>query len=180
VNAPAELLALALFLGLDSFRASLGLASAGLVRARPVRLSLAFGICDATASLAGLALGEALLAPVRVLLDGLGPLVLAGCAVYVVLARPSAADGSTGDRWAIVGGIPLSLSLDNLLVGAALGVHGFPVAASAAVLGATSALLSLGGFAVGRLVGGRLPVRTELAGAALLLVAACSLAAEQL
>jgi manganese efflux pump family protein len=180
VNALAELLALALFLGLDSFRASLGLASAGLVRAQPTRLALAFGTCDAAASVAGLALGGSLLAPVRGLLDGLGPLVLAGCAVYVVLARPSAPDSSAGDRWPIVGGVPLSLSLDNLLVGAALGVHGLPVAASALVLGVTSALLSLAGFALGRFVGGRLAVRTELAGAVLLLVAACSLAAEQL
>jgi manganese efflux pump family protein len=180
VNALAELLALALFLGLDSFRASLGLASAGLVRAQPGRLALAFGICDAAASLTGLALGASFLAPVRGLLDGLGPLVLAGCAVYVVLARPPAADGSAGDRWPIVGGVPLSLSLDNLLVGAALGVHGFPLVVSALVLGVTSALLSLGGFALGRLVGARLTIRTELAGAGLLLVAACSLAAEQL
>jgi putative Mn2+ efflux pump MntP len=48
------------------------------------------------------------------------------------------------------------------------------------VLGVTSALLSLVGFALGRALCPRLTVRTELAGAALLLVAACSLAAEQL
>jgi putative Mn2+ efflux pump MntP len=180
VTAVAELVALALFLGLDSFRASLALAAAGLVRAQPFRLSAAFGICDAAASLVGLGLGASLVEPARGVLDGLGPLVLAGCAVYVWLAQPRVHTGSDGDPWATVAGVPLTLSLDNLLVGAALGVHGLPIAASALVLGATSALLSLLGFALGRVVGPWLSIRTELAGAALLLVAACSLAAEQL
>jgi len=180
VTAVAELLALALFLGLDSLRASLALAAAGLVRAQPFRLAVSFGICDATASLVGLALGASLLEPARGFLDGLGPLVLAGCAVYVVLGRPRARGGSDRDPWATLAGVPLALSLDNLIVGAALGVHGIPIAAAALVLGATSALLSLVGFALGRVAGPRLTVRTELAGAALLLVTACSLAAEQL
>jgi manganese efflux pump family protein len=180
VTAVAELLAFALFLGLDSLRASLALAAAGLVRAQPFRLSVSFGICDAAASLVGLALGASLLGPARGVLDGLGPLVLAGCAVYVVLARPRTQGGSDHDPWTTVAGVPLALSLDNLLVGAALGVHGLPIVVSALVLGATSALLSLVGFALGRVVGPWLTVRTELAGAALLLVAACSLAAEQL
>jgi putative Mn2+ efflux pump MntP len=180
VTAVAELLALALFLGLDSLRASFALAAAGLVRVQPFRLSVTFGICDAAASLVGLALGASLLEPARGVLDGLGPLVLAGCAAYVVLARPCPQAGSEGDPWATVAGVPLALSLDNLLVGAALGVHGFPIAAAVLVLGATSALLSLVGFALGRVAGPRLTVRTELAGAALLLVTAGSLAAEQL
>jgi putative Mn2+ efflux pump MntP len=180
VTAVTELLALALFLGLDSLRASLALAAAGLVRAQPLRLSVSFGICDAAASLVGLALGASLLEPARVVLDGFGPLVLVGCAVYVVLARPRTQGGSYQDPWTTVAGVPLALSVDNLLVGAALGVHGLPIVVSALVLGATSALLSLVGFALGRVAGPWLTVRTELAGAALLLVTAGSLAAEQL
>ena len=180
MTAVAELFALALFLGLDSLRASLALAAAGLARAQPLRLSVSFGICDATASLVGLALGASLLEPARGFLDSLGPLVLAGCAVYVVLGRPRAQGGSDRDPWATVVGVPLALSLDNLLIGAALGVHGFPIAAATLVLGATSALLSLFGFALGRVARRRLTVRTELAAAALLLVTACALAAEQL
>jgi hypothetical protein len=46
------------------------------------------------------------------------------------------------------------------------------------VLGATSALLALAGLAAGRMVRRRLTVRMELAGAALLLLAAVSLVTE--
>jgi putative Mn2+ efflux pump MntP len=173
----AQLLALALLLGLDSLRASATLASAGVTR--PVRLALAFGLCDAAAPLAGLAAGRSLLDPLTRLLDGFGLIILVGCAVYALLAIRRADPGSPREPWAIVGGVPLSLSLDNLVVGAGLGVYGFPIVVSALLLGATSALLSVTGFAVGQAVARRLPP-TELPGAALVLLLVVSLGVQPL
>jgi putative Mn2+ efflux pump MntP len=176
VSQIAQLLALALLLGLDSLRASAALASAGLAATQSVRLAFAFGLCDAAAPLAGLAAGRTLLDPLEGLLHGFGPILLAGCAVYVVHAGRGADRGSASERWAILGGVPLTLSLDNLVIGAGLGVYGFPIVVSALVLGATSALLSVTGSAVGQALARRLP---PFAGAALLLIVAASLALEE-
>ena len=174
------LLLLAFVLGLDSLRASAGLASAGLSRGHAARLWLSFGICDSVAPLVGLVVGRSALAPARGWLDGIGPLALAACAVYLVLCRSWARRHADRDPWLIVVGVPLTLSLDNLVAGAALGVYGYPTVVSALVLGAASAALAIVGTAVGRAIGVRVTAHAELAGAAVLLLVALSLAAEQL
>jgi manganese efflux pump family protein len=177
LTAFAQLLALGLFLGVDSFRASAGLSAAGL--GTPVRLALGFGLCDAAASIGGLAAGDLLPQSLKGALESLGPIVLVGAALYAFVAsrrHPTPFD----DRWAISGVVPLALSVDNLAGGLALGVFGFPIVVSALVLGAISALLSVAGSAVGRTIGNRLPVRMESAGVALLVLVALSFAVEHL
>jgi putative Mn2+ efflux pump MntP len=168
-----ELVLLAFLLGLDSFRASMGLGATEAGRAVQRLIAISFALCDALAPLAGLALGRSLAAAVGSWSEPLGVLVIAGYALFVLMVghtsgprtRPSAR------AWVVIG-LPLSLSLDNLVAGAALGLLPVPLPVAALVLGAASGLLALAGLRLGGALAGVVPVRGELLGTTLLLVVA--------
>lgn len=66
--------------------------------------------------------------------------------------------------------IGLALSIDNLLIGFALGAYRVNLAVAAGVIGAVSLALSLLGFEIGRHLGERLGKRSELVGGAALIL----------
>jgi putative Mn2+ efflux pump MntP len=73
--------------------------------------------------------------------------------------------------WALFG-IPLSLSLDNLLAGAGLGLLGFAPWISATAFGLTTAVMSLVGLHVGRAAARLIRIRSDLLSGVALIVAA--------
>jgi putative Mn2+ efflux pump MntP len=168
--ATAEIVLLALALGLDSFRVSLGLGSAGSARAVAGRLVCAFGVCDGVALAVGVLLGRSLASLVGGWVNALGPPALAAYALYVLwLARTKSDDAAPG-RWLVLG-LPLVLSFDNLFVGATLGGLRISLVPATVLVGTISGLLALAGLVLGRRAVESLRLRPELAGAALLLVA---------
>jgi putative Mn2+ efflux pump MntP len=168
--ATAELLLLAVALGLDSFRVSLGLGAAGLARGAEVRLAFSFALCDAVALALGVTVGRTLASLAGTWADGLGPSVLAAYALYVLwLARGPSTDTETA-RWVVLG-LPLMLSFDNFVVGGTLGGLRVSLLATTLLVGIASGSLALAGLALGRRAVQSLRVRPELAGAALLLAA---------
>ena len=73
-------------------------------------------------------------------------------------------------RW-IVFGLPLTLSLDNLVAGASLGMIGFPLLLSISVIGAMSSLMSLTGLLLAGTAVSWLRLRSEtFAGVALVFI----------
>jgi putative Mn2+ efflux pump MntP len=140
------LLALGIGLSLDSFRASLGLGATGIPRARRRQVSAAFGVCDGIAPLAGLAIGGHLLRHAGAWLELAAPLALVAYGAWVLwLVRVDGGAGSpTPGRLTV--GLPLALSVDNLLAGAVVRGIGLPAVLSSGVLGAASALASAAGF----------------------------------
>lgn len=173
------LLLLGLTLSLDSFRASLGLGALKLRPARQAQIALAFGLCDGLAPLVGLFIGQSLVSHVGAWTEYLGPVVLGAYGVYVVYtSRRGAGEEARDDddhRW-IVWGLPLSMSLDNLIAGTGLGMIGFPLLLSAVVIGAMSGLMSLAGLWLGRVAVSYLRVNTELIGGIALILIALALA----
>jgi putative Mn2+ efflux pump MntP len=164
--AVAEIALLALALGLDSFRVSLGVGAAGRFRGLAGRLVCAFGVCDGVAFGAGVALGRSLAWMAGGWVNALGPPVLAAYALYVLwLARK----GSDEDVGRLVLGLPLVLSLDNLAVGGTLAGSSWALVPGSVLVGASSALLAFGGLVLGRRAVELVRIRPELAGAALLL-----------
>ena len=167
------LLLLGFTLGLDSFRVSLVL---GTLKPRPMQqaqIAVAFGLCDGLAPLAGLYLGQTLVQYAGVWVEHLGPAVICAYGIYVIYVARRYAGRETmdGDRW-IVLGLPLSLSLDNLVAGAGLGMIGFPVLLSVVVIGAMSGLMALAGLRFGSAAVKRLGIKSELvSGIALVLIA---------
>jgi manganese efflux pump family protein len=171
------LILLGFALGLDSFRVSLGLGSLCPRPARRRRIALAFGLCDGVAPLVGMALGREALRAVGPWTQYLGPLVLAGYGLYALYdARAGAeGEGEAESGW-VVWGLPLTLSFDNFAAGVGLGVLEFPALLSAAVIGTISGLMSLAGLRLGKVLGGRLPLRAEMFGGLLLILLAVALA----
>ncbi len=151
---------LGIALGLDSFRASLAMGAAGLGAARALRVALAFGICDGVAPLIGLAMGRATAVYVASWTELVAPALLIGAGAYVLFKRLEDEKGPPEGGWAILG-MPLCLSLDNLVAGVGLGALGPPVVPSAVIIGALSGAMSLLGMALGRLGRLSLPARVE-------------------
>jgi putative Mn2+ efflux pump MntP len=156
-------------LGMDSFRASLGLGASGLGAARSIRIAMAFGVCDGVAPLVGLALGRATAAGVSSWSELVAPVLLIGSGAYVLFRRLEEDDGPDRGGWVVLG-LPLCLSLDNLVAGIGLGTLGPPVVPSALVIGVISGAMSLVGLRLGRLGRLSLPARVERLSGLLLVV----------
>jgi putative Mn2+ efflux pump MntP len=77
-------------------------------------------------------------------------------------------------------GLPLSLSLDNLVAGTSLGMIGFPIAISVIVIGAISALMSWAGLWLGSRALDLIKPRSEMLAGVALVVVAVALALENL
>jgi manganese efflux pump family protein len=164
---------LALALGLDSFRVSAALGMGARDRNRDWQLASAFALSDAFALLLGLALGSTLSALVGEWARITTSLLLGGYALYVIRASASSEELDTAGKWIRVG-LPLTLSLDNLMAGAALGSERLPALLCALTVGAASGALSLLGLKVGDSISALLRGRGRVAGGALLLFAAVS------
>ena len=171
------LLLLGFTLSLDSFRVSLGLGATRLRPARQAQIALAFGLCDGLAPLVGLLVGQTLVEYVGRWVEYLGPLVLCAYGAYVIIVARWGAreEASEESRWVVLG-LPLSMSLDNLIAGTSLGMIGFPLLLSVTVIGAMSALMSLVGLWLGNRAVNLLRIRTELLGGVALVLIALTLA----
>jgi len=92
----------------------------------------------------------------------MGPIVLLVFGLYLVIrSLQTEAPEGLNDRWVFLG-IPLSLSLDNLLAGTGLGMLGYPSVFTAAVFGAMTALTTLAGLQLGGFVARFIPLRADL------------------
>jgi manganese efflux pump family protein len=173
------LLLLGFALSLDSFRVSLGLGTLKLSRLRQLQIVIAFGVCDAVAPLIGLLIGKSLLEFIGPWVEHIGPLLLCAYGVYVIYIAQRCAGSETGetDRWMVLG-LPLSLSLDNLIAGTTLGMIGFPVFLSVTIIGVMSALLSLAGLRLGRTAVNLLRFRADLIGGVVLIFIALTFVVE--
>ncbi len=173
------LILLGFALSLDSFRVSLGLGALKLRPLRQFQVAFAFGLCDALAPLVGLLIGQSVLTYVGSWVEPLGPFLLCAYGVYVVYVGRRCAEKETGetDRW-IVLGLPLSLSLDNLVAGTTLGMIGSPLLLSVIIIGAMSALMSYAGLLLGSLAVNLFKIKAELIAGVALIFIALSLALE--
>lgn len=106
----------------------------------------------------------------------LGPLLLGGYGLYVIyLARRcEETEREVGYRWMLFG-LPLALSLDNLVAGVGLGMIGFPILPSALIIGTISGLMSLVGLKLGDAIMRYVPIRPDLLGGVALVFVAVTL-----
>jgi len=167
-----ELLVLGFVLSLDNFRVAIALGTVPFGVRRVVQVALMFGLWDGVMPLVGLLLGGYIGESVGEMAEIAGSIVLGGYGLYLLITALRNPEPEELDHpWALFG-IPLSLSLDNLLAGASLGLLGFSPFVSATVFGVTTAVMSMAGLLLGRALGRLIKIRTDLFSGITLIVAA--------
>ena len=170
-----EILALGFVLSLDNFRVSIALGTVPFGWKRAVQVALTFGLWDAIMPLVGLLIGHQIGESVGDAADVVGAAALGGYGLYLVISSLRNPEPDELDHpWALFG-IPLTLSLDNLLAGASLGVLGLSPWFSAAVFGLMTAVLSLAGLQLGRAAARLIRIRSDLLSGVTLIIAAAAL-----
>lgn len=157
-----SLLILGVILSLDNARLAVALGAFRLSWRRAVRIAAVFGLWDGLSPLVGLLIGRYFGEEIGPVAEFVGPAVLLVFGLYLVVrSLQSEAPEELDERWALFG-IPLSLSLDNLLAGTGLGMLGFPPVVTAAVFGTMTALMTFVGLQLGGVVARFIPVRADL------------------
>jgi putative Mn2+ efflux pump MntP len=169
----AGLLVLAFTLSLDNFRSSVALGTVPFGVRRAVQIALIFGFWDALAPLAGGLLGRYFGDAIGPIADYVGPAVMGAYGLYLLVGAVRSPEPDELDHpWVTLFGLPLSLSLDNLIAGTGLGLLGFSPVIPAVIFGAVTAVMSFVGLWLGRLAVRAIPIRSDLLSAVSLLGAA--------
>jgi putative Mn2+ efflux pump MntP len=169
------LVLVALSLGLSNFAAAIGIGVAGVDARTRVRVGVVFGIFEAGMPILGLALGHGLASALghAARWVGAGLLIATGAFGLIQSLRSGTAEasGPPADKQPLgrllVTGI--ALSIDNLVVGFALGTYHVSLLAAAAVIGTVSVVMSLAGLELGARIGMRAGQRGELLGGLVLI-----------
>jgi manganese efflux pump family protein len=173
-----ELLVLGFTLSLDNFRASIALGTLPFSRGRAVQVALTFGLWDGLGPLAGVLLGRYFDQAIGPIADHVGAAVMGVYGLYLLVrALRTAAPEELDHPWALFG-IPLSLSLDNLVAGTSLGLLGVSPLLAAAIFAAITVVMSFVGLRLGRAIGRLIPIRADLLSGIALVIMAVVLALE--
>lgn len=157
------LIVLGFLTGLDNLQVSPALGMMPMTTARRWMFALMFGLCEALMPLIGLCLGHSLHEAFTPIAETLGPVVMLACgaAVIIMALRQRDVSALVSSRWTLIG-LPLSLSVDNLLAGLGAGASGYPLWLAAVVIGGISTALCLLGLAAGKWIGRWFPRNVEL------------------
>jgi manganese efflux pump family protein len=158
-----EILALGLFLSLDNFRSTIAIGTIPFRFRRAVQIAIVFGVWDGVAPLVGGMLGHYFGKMMGPIADYVGPALLGIYGLYLLFgALRKPAPDEIDQPWVTLFGMPLSLSVDNLLAGTGLGLLGFSPFIAAVVFGAMTAVMSLIGLCIGRFAARLIPMRSDL------------------
>jgi manganese efflux pump family protein len=165
------LLLVALAVSLSNLAASVGIGIAGAAPRERLRIGVVFGVFETGMPILGVVLGHSLAHNLGHAARWIGAalLIIVGGYTAIQAARDRTGKGTTS-RAAIgrnTGSLVLTglaLSIDNLVVGFALGTYHVSLVVAAAVIGATSVTLSLVGLELGGRLGTRIVDHGELVG----------------
>src|SRR3954470_5240495 len=169
------LVALAFALSWDNFRSSVALGTVPFGVRRAVQIALVFGFWDTVAPLVGGLAGRYFGEAVGPLAEYVGPAVLGLYGLYVLIGavrHPEPEEVEVDHPWMTLFGLPLALSMDNLIAGTGLGLLGFSPVIPAIGFGLVTALMSFVGLCVVRAAVRVIPVRADLLSGISLLAAA--------
>ncbi len=177
------LLLIALALGINNLAVSLCIGVSGVRGAVRVRVAVIFGLFEAGMPLLGMAVGRTVAGALGAAAPWLGGGLLAAVGGYQLIEwlreRDSPGDavapGSWGTGRLLVSG--LAMSIDNLVVGFALGAYHVGIVVAALVIGFVSVAMALAGLELGARLGTAFGERGELAGAIVLIAVGIVMAA---
>jgi putative Mn2+ efflux pump MntP len=148
------LLLVAASVGASNFAASVAIGVSGVDARTRLRVGLVFGLFEAGMPIVGLALGSELAGTLGHAARWVGAALLIGVGVYAIVGSirnsPGPVSAARSGRLWLSG---LALSLDNLVVGFALGTYHTSVLVGALTIGAVSVIMSLIGLELGAKLG---------------------------
>lgn len=157
------LLVLAFGLSLDNFRSSIALGTIPFGWPRAVQVALTFGIWDALAPLAGGVAGSYLGRAIDPVAEYVGPAAMGLYGLYLLIGAWRKPEPQEVDHpWITLFGMPLSLSVDNLIAGTTLGFLGISLAIPVVTFGVVTAVMSFAGLCLGRVAARVVHVRADL------------------
>jgi manganese efflux pump family protein len=167
-----NLLILGVTLSLDNFRTAIALGALRITRRQAVQAALVFGFWDAVAPLVGILGGDYLARTIGSTADLVGAAVLAAYGLYLLVHAWRTPEPDEFDqRWALFG-LPLPLSVDNVVAGTSLGLLGFSPWLAPPLFGVITALMTFAGLQLGRAAANLIRIRSDLlTGVALLVMA---------
>jgi putative Mn2+ efflux pump MntP len=160
-------------LGMTNFTAALAIGFSGVDARLRLRVAIAFGLFEAGMPLLGLLLGRQLAGSVGAHSNLVAATLLGPTGAYTILAATrQAADDAVETSSASMPRLlatGLSLSIDNLVVGFALGTYHVSFAVAATVIAVISVGMSLVGLELGSRLGHHLGPNTDLLAGAILI-----------
>ena len=171
---------MSLSVGLSNFAGSVGIGLSGVDAKTRLRVGIAFGLFEGLMPVIGLFIGESVAGSIgnygRYL--GAGLLVLTGAYTVWQSFRTGEVErqeerGVLDTRQLLILGI--ALSIDNLVVGFALGVYHVSIVLAAVMMAVVSVGLSLLGLELGSRLGSRVGEYSEMAGGAVLVMVGTAL-----
>jgi manganese efflux pump family protein len=174
VSSVYALLLVAISVGLSNFAAAIAIGTAGVDARTRLRVGLVFGLFESGMPLVGLLIGDRFAGLLGHAARWVGAAMLISVGIYGLISsfrRARSADPRTGRRagnWRLLLS-GLALSIDNLVVGLALGTYQVPIVTGVAVIGAMSVGLSLLGLELGARLGSWAGRRSDQLGSLLLI-----------
>jgi len=168
-----ELFLLGITLSLDNFRTAVILGALRLSWRHAIQVALVFGFWDMVAPAVGILIGDAFAEKIGSTADYIGAGVLAGYGLYLLVESWRNPEPEEMDqRWALFG-LPLPLSIDNVVADTSLGLLGYSPWIAPALFGSTTAVMTFLGLAIGRAAARFIRIRADLlTGVALLVMSA--------
>jgi putative Mn2+ efflux pump MntP len=176
------LLLVAASVGLSNFAAAIGIGVAGVDARLRLRVGLVFGIFEAGMPVVGLIIGQRVAADLGQAARWLGAALLIAVGGYGIV-KSLRTGGASGPGPGLAGNpgrlllSGLALSMDNLVVGFALGTYRVNLVTGAAIFGGVSVVLALAGLELGAKIGERAGNRGEQIGGAILISVGVAIAA---
>lgn len=162
------LLLIAASLGLSNFAAAIGIGVSGVDARTRLSVGIVFGLFEAAMPLLGLLLGHGLAPTLGHTARWTGAALLIATGLYALIQAFRHRGGDTSEaatqglgRLFISG---FALSIDNLVVGFALGTYHVSLVTAAVLIGAVSVAMALAGLELGRLLGTKIGERGEALG----------------
>ncbi len=167
-----SLLILGFTLSLDNFRTAVVLGAIRLSWRRSAQVAVVFGFWDGLAPLVGILVGDYVGQQIGSTADYVGAGALAAYGLFLVIQAWRTPEPEEPDqRWALFG-LPVPLSVDNVVAGTSLGLLGFSPWLAPPLFGVITALMTLVGLQLGRVLARFIHIRSDLlTGVALLAMA---------
>lgn len=170
-----SLIVLGFVLSLDNFRTAVILGPLRFPWRPALEIAVVFGFFDGVAPLVGILVGHDVSREIGDgLADVVGATALGLYGLYLIvraLQTASQQELEAEHRWSIFG-LPVPLSLDNVIAGTGLGMLGLSPLVPAALFGAITFLMTLIGLQLGRVLSHFIPIRPRwdvVVGAALII-----------